>query len=176
MISFYLIWSSNSPLFSGLAHKSTWSRLQAESCALRERGMCQGTWANKVSHLRTYVTFTTFFRVPDFPVHLGVLLRFIAFLGRAPMAYNSVLNIVYSVKWFASLLDPPSVKLFDSVLVSVSLKGLRAQLSRPVRQKLPFTVIHLCKFFNYLNLSDVRHCRARVLCCLPSLGAFAFLT
>ena len=118
--------------------------------------MCLGTWANKVSHLRTYVTFTVYFEVPDFPVHLGVLLRFLAYLGRSSLAFNSVTNIVSSVKWFASLLDPPSVKEFEKVIVSVSLKGLRAQLSRPVRQKLPFTIIHLCKFYKCLNLSDLK--------------------
>lgn len=72
------------------------------------------------------------------------------------MALNYVLNIVSSVKWFASLLDPASVKLFDAVLVSASLKGLKAQLSRPVRQKLPFTLNHLCKFYNNLNLCDTK--------------------
>ena len=109
-----------------------------------------------MSHLRLYTNFTVYFGVPDFPVDLGVLLRFVAFLGRTPMAYNSATNIVSSVKWFASMLDPPSALVFDKVLVQVSLKGLRAQLSRPVRQKLPFTISHLCKFFSYLNLSDVK--------------------
>ena len=89
-------------------------------------------------------------------MHLGVLLRFLAFLGRSSLAFNSVTNIVSSVKWFASLLDPPSVKEFEKVIVSVSLKGLRAQLSRPVRQKLPFTIVHLCKFYKCLNLSDLK--------------------
>ena len=98
-----------------------------------------------------------YFEVPDFPVHLGVLLRFLAYLGRSSLAYNSVTNIVASVKWFASLLDPPSVEVFEKVIVKVSLKGLRAQLSRPVRQKLPFTIIHLCKFYKCLNLSDLKH-------------------
>ena len=137
-------------------HKRTWKRLQAESCALRERGLAQGTWNNKVSHLRTYVTFTTYFNVPDFPVDLGVVLRFIAFMGRSPLSHNYVFNIVSSVKWFASLLDPSSVEVFEKVLVSASLKGLRAQLSRPVRQKLPFTIVHLCKFYKCLNLSDLK--------------------
>ena len=61
------------------------------------------------------------------------------------------------MKWFALLFDPPSAKVFDAVLVSVSLKGLRAQLSRPVRQKLPFTVSHLCKFYNCLDLSKPKY-------------------
>ena len=172
MRSFHLSWISNAPIFSGLAHKGSWRRLQAESCALRERGLCQGTWANKVSHLRTYITFTIYFSVPDFPVHLGVLLRFIAFLGRAPMSHKYVMNIVSSVKWFASLLDPPSVKVFDAVLVSVSLKGLRAQLSMPVRQKLPFTLNHLCKFFNYLDLCDMKHLSCWCAMLLAFFGCF----
>ena len=158
--------------FPGLTHKDTWRRLQLESCALRERGLCQGTWANKVSHLCLYTNFTIYFGVPDFPVHLGVLLRFVAFLGRAPMAYNSATNIVSSVKWFANMLDPPSVKVFDAVLVSVSLKGLRAQLARPVRQKLPFTITHLCKFFKYLNLSDVKHLSCWCAMLLAFFGCF----
>ena len=73
------------------------------------------------------------------------------------MAHSYILNKVSSVKWFASLLDPPSVKLFDAVLVSASLKGLKAQLSRPVRQKLPFTLAHLCKFYNCLDMCDAKH-------------------
>ena len=55
------------------------------------------------------------------------------------------------------MIDPSSVKVFDQVLVTVSLKGLKAQLSRPVRQKLPFSIEHLCKFFEYLDLNNVKH-------------------
>ena len=144
-------------LFSGIAHVKSWRKLELESCALRERGLARGTWANKVSHLRSYVTFTTYFNVPDFPVHLCVLLRFIAFLGRSPLAKDYAASMISSVKYFALLLDPSSAKVFDAVLVSVSLKGLRAQLSRPVRQKLPFTVDHLCVFYSELDLSKERH-------------------
>ena len=114
-------------LFSGITHVKSWRKLELESCALRERGLARGTWANKVSHLRSYVTFTTYFNVPDFPVHLCVLLRFIAFLG-SPLAKDYAASMISSVKWFALLLDPSSAKVFDAVLVSVSLKGLRAQL------------------------------------------------
>ena len=94
--------------------------------------------------------------MPDFPVHLGVLLRFIAFLGRSSLSPNYVMNIISSVKWFTNLVDPSSVKVFEAVLVEISLKGLKAQLSRPVRQKLPFTIVHLCKFYKLLNLSDLK--------------------
>ena len=155
-----------------MVHKSSWRRLRAESCALRERGLCQGTWANKVSHLRTYITFTTYFSVPDFPVHLSVLLRFIAYLGRSPVSLKYVMNIVSSVKWFANLLDPPSVKVFDAVHVSVSLKCLKAQLSMPVRQKLPFSLIHLCKFFKLLDFSDMKHLSCWCAMILAFFGCF----
>ena len=102
--------------------------------------------------------FTAYFGVPDFPVHLSVLLRFIPFLGRDLVAYKYASNIIASVRWFASLLDPSSTKVFDAVLVTASLKGLKAQLSRPVRQKLPFSINHLCLFYNSLNLNDVKQC------------------
>ena len=107
-----------------------------------------------MSHLRSYITFTTYFGVKEFPVHEAVLLRFIAFMGRGQFSQKYVLNVVSSIKWFASLLDPPSVKTFEGVLVTVSLKGLKAQLSRPVRQKLPFSVDHLCVFYSQLDLSN----------------------
>ena len=128
-----------------------------ESCALRVRGMAHGSWENKVSHLRQFIMFTTYYGVQDFPIHLGILLRFIALLGRGPLVYNSAANVLSSLKWFSAILDPPSVKVFDSVLVSVSMKGLKAQLSRPVRQKLPFTTSHLCKFYSYLDLCNSKH-------------------
>ncbi|CAL4123278.1 unnamed protein product, partial [Meganyctiphanes norvegica] len=130
-----------------IVHRGSWRRLQLESCALRERGLAHGTWENKISHLRQYIAFSVYYGVPDFPIHLGILLRFIALLGRGPLAHKSATNILSSIRWFAALIAPASVKVFDSVLVSVSLKGLKAQLSRPVRQKLPFTVMHLCTFF-----------------------------
>ena len=128
-----------------------------ESCALRERGLAQGTWANKVSHLKAYICFTTHYGVQDFPVLLGVLLRFIALLGRGSYTYESATNIISSVKYFASVLDPPSTKVFEAVLVSASLKGLKAQLSRPVHQKLPVSLEHLSKFHNALDLSNAKH-------------------
>ena len=53
--------------------------------------------------------------------------------------------------------SPPSVKMFDAVLVTFSLKGLKAQLSRPVRQKLPLTLSHLLKFYYFLNISNPKH-------------------
>lgn len=143
-----------------------------ESCALRERGLARGSWQNKVSHLRQYISFTIYYGVPDFPVHLGILLRFIALLGRGSYAYRSATNLISSLKWFAHLLDPPSVKSFEAVLVSVSLRGLKAQLSRPVRQKLPFTINHLCKFYNHLSLSNVKHLACWCAILLAFFGCF----
>ena len=131
--------------------------MQAESCALRERGLTPGTWSNKLSHLRSYIAFTIYFGVPDFPVHLEILLRFIALLGRGSLSPGYASGIIGSVKWFALMLDPSSAKVFDTVLVNVSLKGLRAQLSRPVRQKLPFSIDHLCIFYDLLDMCDVKH-------------------
>ena len=126
--------------FADRALSLSWRRLQAESGALRERGLSNGTWANRVSHLRAFVSFTTFYDVADFPIHLGVLLRYIALLARGPYAYGSAANMLGSLRWFTRLLDPNSEKIFESALVSASLRGLKAQLSRPLRQKLPFTV------------------------------------
>ena len=124
-----------------------------ESCALRQRGLAQGTWANKVSHLRSYICFTTYYGVQDFPVELRVLLRFIALLSRGPLAYESAAAIISSVKWFACHLDPSAASVFEAVFVSASMKGLKAQLSRPVHQMLPLSFNHLAKFHGSLDLS-----------------------
>ena len=158
--------------FAGVFHSRSWKRLQVESCALRERGLADGTWANRVSHLRSYVDFTTYYGVQDFPVLLGVLLRFIALLGRGPYAYRSATNLIGSIKWFSSFLDPLSDKVFESVLVTASLKGLKAQLSRPVRQKLPFSVEHLLKFYHLLNLCDVKQLAGWCAMLLAFFGCF----
>ena len=37
------------------------------------------------------------------------------------------------------------------------MKGLKAQLSRPVRQKLPLCIEHLVKFYNILDFANVIH-------------------
>ena len=142
--------------FAARALCLSWRLLQAESCALRERGLSNGTWANRVSHLRAYVSFTTYYGVEDFPINLGVLLRYIALLARGPYAYGSASNMLGSLRWFTRLLDPNSEKIFETVLVSASLRGLKAQLSRPLRQKLPFTVCHLAEFHGLLDLSDAK--------------------
>ena len=160
------------PSLADLVHRGSWRRLGAESCVLRERGLAHGTWANKVSHLRTYISFTTYFGVPDFPVHLGVLQRFIALLGRGPLAYKSAANMLGSIKWFASLLDPPSTKVFDAVLITIAMKGLKAQLSRPVRQKLPLSIDHLIIFYNILDLSNVKHLSCWIAMLLAFFGCF----
>ena len=148
---------SNSIFSAGLVHRNSWWRLRVESCALRERGLARGTWANKVSHLNSYIDFATYFGVKDFPVQLGVLLRFIALLSRGSHAYNSASNIIGSIKSFAAVLDPGSTKVFDAILVSASLKGLKAQLSRPVHQKLPVSVEHMTKFYSALDLRKEKH-------------------
>ena len=147
-------------------------RLQEESCALREKGLASGTWANKISHLRSYVAFTSYYGVPDFPVLLGVILRFIALLARGQYAFSSAANIIGSLKWWSNLLDPPSAKVFESVLVSSTIKGLKAQLSRPVRQKLPFSVDHLAKFYNLLDLSDPKQLSCWCAMLLAFFGCF----
>ena len=77
-----------------------------ESGAIRKKGFAEGTWDNKISHLRQYIIFTYYFRVQDFPVLLGVLLRFIPFLGRDPISFNHASNVISSIKYFAALLDP----------------------------------------------------------------------
>ena len=105
-------------------------------------------------------------------MHLAILLRFIAFLGRSPITYDYASNIIFSIKWFANILDPPSVKSFDAVLVTMSLKGLKAQLSRPVRQKLPFTIEHLSNFYNFLDLSDTKHLSCWCAMLLAFFGCF----
>ena len=143
-----------------------------ESCALRERGLAQGTWANKVSHLKAYIAFTTYYGVKDFPVLPGVLLRFIALLGRGSHAYNSASNIIGSVKFFALVLDPSSAPVFEKILVKASMKGLKARLSRPVHQKLPIFVEHLCEFHVALDLSKVNHLAGWCAMLLAFFGCF----
>ena len=143
--------------FPDPALSNSWWKLRVESCALRERGLAHGTWANKVSHLRSYICFTTYYGVQDFPVKLTVLLRFIALLGRGNYAAKSATNIIGSLKFFASLLCPSESNVFDSVLVVATLKGLKAQLSRPVHQMLPISVAHLVKFYSALDLNLPSH-------------------
>ena len=161
-----------SPYIPGLVHRNSWRRLQVESCALRERGLARGTWANKISHLRSYMMFTSYYGVPDFPIHLGVLLRYIALLGKGPFAYRSATNMLGSLKWFASLLDPSSVEIFETAIVEISMKGLKAKLSRPVHQKLPFSVVHLGKFYDVLNLANVKHLACWCAMLLSFFGCF----
>ncbi|CAL4196203.1 unnamed protein product, partial [Meganyctiphanes norvegica] len=157
---------------SGVVHKESWRRLQAESCVLRKRGLAHGTWANKISHLRAYTAFTCYYNVPDFPIQLGVLLRFIALLARGPYAYSSAANMLGSLKWFSVLLDPSSERTFEAALVSISMKGLKAQLSRPTHQKLPFAVPHLAEFYNFLNLNDPKQLAGWCAMLLAFFGCF----
>ena len=108
----------------------------------------------------------------DFPIHLGVLLRYIALLARGPYAYGSAANMIASLRWFTRLLDPDSEKIFETVLVSASLRGLKAQLSRPLRQKLPFSVSHLAKFYGLLDLKDVKQLSGWCAMLLAFFGCF----
>ena len=108
----------------------------------------------------------------DFPISLGVLLRFIALLARGDHAYKSVSNILGSLKYFTALLDPPSVEVFENVLVKSSLKGTQAQLSRPVRQKLPISIEHLLKFHNKLDFSNEKHLAGWCAMLLAFFGCF----
>ena len=110
--------------------------------------------------------------MPDFPVQEGVLLRFIAFLGRGPYASRSATNIIGNLKWFATFLDPSSVKVFESVQVSATVKGLKAQLSRPPRQKLPLSIVHMLKFYITLDFSDVNQLAAWCAMLVAFFGCF----
>merc|ERR1711888_440402 len=67
---------------------------------------------------------------------------------------------------------PPSVKIFDSVLVLATVQGLKAQLSRPVCQKLPFSVDHLSKFHQLLDLSDTKQLSGWCAMLLGFFGCF----
>ena len=147
----------NSCCFPDPCLANFWCMLRVESCALRGRGLAHGTWANKVSHLKSYIDFTTYFGVQDFPIKLEVLLRFIALLSRGSYAAKSASNILGSLKYFANVLCPSETEVFNSIMVTSALKGLKAQLSRPVHQKLPISVAHLVKFHNALDFSNVGH-------------------
>ena len=118
------------------------------------------------------MAFSTYYGVPDFPVYLGVILRFIALLGRGSLAHKSATNILSSIRWFASMFDSSANKVFESVLVSVSLKGLKAQLSRPVRQKLPFVIDHLLKFYDDLDMCNAKHLSCWCAMLLAFFGCF----
>lgn len=113
-----------------------------------------------------------YYNVPDFPLHLGIFLRFIALLCRGSGAYKSATNTIASIKWFAALLHPPSVQVCEAVLVNVSLKGLKAKLSRPVRQKLPFCLEHMCAFYHSLNFDDPKHLSCWCAMLLGFFGCF----
>ena len=64
------------------------------------------------------------------------------------------------------------MKTFDTVLVSSTIQGLKAQLSRPARQKLSFSVNHLEKFYNLLDLSDVKQLAGWCAMLLAFFGCF----
>ena len=64
------------------------------------------------------------------------------------------------------------MKVFECVLVTTSLKGLKAQLSRPVRQMLPFSIDHLCKFYLCLDFSEVSHLSCWCAMLLAFFGCF----
>ena len=56
--------------------------------------------------------------------------------------------------------------------MAVSLKGLKAQLARPVRQKLPFSVNHLHKFYNILDFSSAKNLACWCAMLLAFFGCF----
>ena len=172
MIDFTLKPIYSFSIFTGLVHKSSWWSLRQESCALRARGLAHGSWANRISHLKAYIAFTIYYGIQDFPLLLGVLLRFIALLARGPYAFGSAANILSSLRWFTKILDPSSDKLFETVLVTISMKGLKAQLSRPRRQKLPLCVDHLAKFYEILDFSNVKQLACWCAMLLAFFGCF----
>ena len=105
-------------------------------------------------------------------MQLPVLLRFMAMLARGSYAFRSATNMLGSLRWFSALLDPSSDKVFNAALVSVSMKGLKAQLSRPVRQKLPLSVSHLEMIYNTLDLSDIKQLACWCSMLLAFFGCF----
>ena len=118
------------------------------------------------------MTFTTYFQAQAFPVTQEVLLRYIALLGNGPHAYGSALNLISGLRWFSNILDKNNEKVFESVFVTSSLKGLKSQLSRPPRQKLPFTAGHLLKFYYILDFSNTKHLAAWCAMLLAFFGCF----
>ena len=58
------------------------------------------------------------------------------------------------------------------MLVSSTVKGLKAQLSRPVRQKLPFSATHLLKFYDMLDLSEAKQLACWCAMLLAFFGCF----
>ena len=93
-------------------------------------------------------------------------------LARGSGASKSASNVISSIKWFTAILHPPSLQVFDMVMVSATLRGLRAQLARPPHQKLPITVDHLCKFFKFLDMKNVKHLAAWSAMLLAFFGCF----
>ena len=125
-------------LFPGLVQSAGWLRLRQESCVLCQKGLANGTWFNRVAHLRAYIAFTCYFGVPDFPVHLEVLLRFTALLARGPYAFGSAVNILGGLRWFAKILDPASENTLTQYYLKSPWKAWRRSSQDPYAKSFLF--------------------------------------
>ena len=65
------MWIYSCFIFTGMLHQGSWDRLKAESCALRYKGQAKGSWDNKVSYLKQFISFCCYYDVADFPLQLG---------------------------------------------------------------------------------------------------------
>ena len=146
-----------------------------EVATLRCHSLSESTQANYRSHLKTYLTFCQYYRLPPFPATTTTICRYIAYLNRSRcygtiQQYLSVLRLMhlnfglkhpltnnYPVTALLQAVkrtkgNAPNYKLTISI---PQLREIRARLNTDVQEDAQLWAVITSRFFGLLRLGNV---------------------
>lgn len=144
--------------------------LYVEAQSYIGKTFAESTKASYRAHLRAYLRFCIYFRLPPIPASQRTIMCYITFLARTlkPSSITSYINIIRILHLEAHLENP----LEHNFMVNNLKKGIRRELGTPPKQKLPITCEILVDIFQKLNFHRNKDV---AFWCACLLGFFGFL-
>ena len=112
-------------------------QLRRRAQARQAHAFAPGTRSNQISHVRTFLSFTVFFGLQDFPASTDRLLLFLEFLTLTYTSPKAVSNVLASVK-LQNERAGFSLQNFVHVSLRLALRSLPFTMRTAVRQAPPF--------------------------------------
>ena len=127
-----------------------------EARHLQHQAFAAGTSRNLHTQIRTYVLFCLYTGLKHLPVSDTVLIRYITFLSRSFKSWTSILNYINGVRFYHAS-NGFSFHVVKTHSISLTLKGIRKQLSCNPHQKLPITIDILTRIHSVMDFSKNFH-------------------
>ena len=130
--------------------------LHSKAKAVSNSAFAEGTRANMVTQIKTFIRFCIYFGLKPFPASQDIVRAYIVFLSISFKSVQSVKNYVHAIKIVHLVKSIPFPDL-SSFSFKLLYKGLTRQSKHTPKQALPITPPILVQIHSILDLSSPLH-------------------